>query len=422
MSDNAPMKIAKTLIPLDWMSGAALHAVMDALNNGDGFPKALMVGGCVRNVLVGKPVSDIDIATQHTPDEVTALLRAAGVKAIPTGIEHGTVTAVVDGAAEGERRSFEVTTLRRDVDTDGRRAVVAFTDDWREDAQRRDFTMNTLLCDLDGNIYDPTGQGVADLEAGRVVFVGDAAERIAEDYLRVLRFFRFYGRFGKGEPDAEALAACADAAARVLELSRERITQELFKILMVDKVVDVLQIMRKNKILLPLIDQGFEIEFFERLVVAQEKFEAPDVIARLLVMSGFNANYETARDQYLVLSGTQKKFYAQMFALVINDVELSEKSVKLMILERGVETTTQAVLVKFAREPIDNIGKYVDLIRDWRVPQFPITGADVISMGVENGPMIGDFLEQVRTWWIDRDFAPSREECVAKLRDLMDHS
>lgn len=420
MNDNALMDIAKTITPPDWMGGAALHAVMDVLNNGDGFPKAFLVGGCVRNVLVNKPVSDIDIATQHTPGQVTDLLRAAGIKAIPTGIDHGTVTAVVEDAAEGAARSFEVTTLRRDVETDGRRAVVAFTKDWREDAQRRDFTMNTLLCDLEGHIYDPTGQGVDDLEAGRVVFVGDAAQRIAEDYLRVLRFFRFYGRFGKGAPNAEALAACADAAVRVLELSRERITQELFKILFVDKVVDVLRIMQENKILLPLFDQNFKLEVFERLAAVQGQFNAPDVIARLLVLSGFDADYETVRDQYLTLSGAQKKNYAQTLALVINGAELTDKSVKLMVLEYGADIGLHVVLIKYAVKPFDNIEKYVGLVRDWDVPVFPITGADVISMGVENGPIIGDLLEQIRAWWVDHDFAPDRAACLARLSDVLE--
>src|ERR1700743_2625281 len=176
-----------------WMKAPETLAVMNALGD------ARFVGGVVRNALLGKPVDDIDIATPLTPDEVTKRLQASKLKAVPTGIEHGTITAVSNG------RPFEVTTLRRDVATDGRRAVVAFTTDWSEDAERRDFRLNALYLDMQGRLYDPVGQGGADARAGRVIFVGDAAPRIREDYLRILRFFRFHAWYGRGAPDAAGL-------------------------------------------------------------------------------------------------------------------------------------------------------------------------------------------------------------------------
>ena len=185
-----------------WMTAPATRAVLDALTAAGGPEAARFVGGCVRDTLSGHPVGDIDIATALTPDQVIAALKAAGLKAVPTGVDHGTVTAVSQG------KPFEVTTLRRDVETDGRRAVVAFTDDWAEDAQRRDFRLNALYADAEGRLFDPTGEGVADAKAGRIVFIGDAETRIREDALRILRFFRFQAWFGKGEPDGPSLAAC----------------------------------------------------------------------------------------------------------------------------------------------------------------------------------------------------------------------
>src|SRR5438270_4782423 len=178
-----------------WMTAPETAAVMDALEAAGGPSCARFVGGCVRNALMGRDVSDIDIATRLTPDQTTAALQAAGLKAVPTGVEHGTVTAVSGG------KPFEITTLRRDVATDGRHALVAFTDDWGEDAARRDFTLNALYAQRDGTLFDPTGHGAADARAGRIVFVGEAEERVREDYLRILRFFRFFAWYGTAPAD-----------------------------------------------------------------------------------------------------------------------------------------------------------------------------------------------------------------------------
>ena len=214
-----------TLPPQPWMTDPATVEVMAALAAAGGADCARFVGGCVRNTLMARPVTDIDIATTLTPDEVTAALRAAGLKAVPTGAAHGTITAVAQG------RPFEITTLRRDVETDGRRAVVAFTDDWAEDAARRDFRLNALYADRRGRIFDPTGSGLADLRAGAIVFVGDAETRIREDALRILRFFRFLAWYGRGEPDAAALAACEALRDLVTGLSAERVAKELLALL-----------------------------------------------------------------------------------------------------------------------------------------------------------------------------------------------
>lgn len=208
-----------------WLESQATRAVMRALEAAGGAGCARFVGGCVRNSLLGQPVDDIDIATRLRPEQTMAALKAAGLKAVPTGVEHGTVTGV------SERRPYEITTLRRDVETDGRRAVVAFTEDWAEDAARRDFRLNALYADAAGTVFDPTGGGLEDAAAGRIVFVRWAETRIREDYLRILRFFRFYAWYGRGEPDAVGLAACAKLKGGMAQLSAERVSKEMLKLL-----------------------------------------------------------------------------------------------------------------------------------------------------------------------------------------------
>ena len=208
---------ARQIIPADWMTDYKTVKVMQVLG-GYGLPaESMFVGGCVRNMLLARPVKDIDIATIHHPQAVMDKLSANGIRFVPTGLEHGTVTAIVEDA------TFEITTLRKDVETDGRHAVIAFTEVWGEDAQRRDFTMNTLLATPDGMIYDPLGSGLADLDDRKVRFVGVPDDRVAEDYLRILRFFRFHALYGEGAADEEALSVCKDHADSLTKLSKERV-------------------------------------------------------------------------------------------------------------------------------------------------------------------------------------------------------
>ncbi|HWA31138.1 MAG TPA: CCA tRNA nucleotidyltransferase, partial [Rhizomicrobium sp.] len=259
-----------------WMTAPETRAVMEALAKDGG--SARFVGGVVRNALLGRAVGDIDIATPLTPDDVTKTLEAAGLKAVPTGIEHGTVTAVSNG------RPYEVTTLRRDVSTDGRRAVVAFTKDWAEDAQRRDFTMNALYANADGEVFDTVG-GVADLKAGKVRFVGDPATRIREDYLRILRLFRFHAWYGKGEIDKAALKAAAENRAGLAQLSGERIAKEMLKLLAAEDPVPVLRSMAASAILGEILPGELNIARLERLVaIDASNFFAPDPVLRLAAL------------------------------------------------------------------------------------------------------------------------------------------
>ncbi len=388
----------KTIEIQNWMSAPETQAVMQALGNG----KALFVGGCVRNVLLGRDVSDIDIATQWPPEEVTVKLQASGIKVIPTGLDHGTVTAIIDG------KSFEITTLRKDVETFGRHAVVAFTTDWLEDAQRRDFTMNTLLADDEGHIYDPTGQGLADLEARQVVFVGDPATRIAEDYLRILRFFRFYACYGEGPPDESALAACRDAAEHIGALSKERITQEFLKILAVDKPVDILSLMFDNNVLADIAHESYHPEILGRV---------SDVIARLIVLSGFETGYLSVLESYLILSNRQKKSFLAILKALEMLGSTSEKSVKLLIYNYGFAVSEQAVLLFLAQRD-ENDQAAMGLVQSWQIPVFPLSGDDVMQTGLPAGPEVGRILREIERWWMDQDFMPDRDACLGKLKAL----
>src|SRR5579862_7309671 len=250
--------MTETLPTQPWLSHPATRAVIAALEAAGGEGCARFVGGCVRNALLRAPVSDIDIATTLTPDVVIKALAEARLKSVPTGIEHGTVTAIAQG------RPFEVTTLRRDVETDGRRAVVAFTTDWAEDAQRRDFRLNALYADPAGQLYDPTGGGLADIRAGRIVFVGDAATRIREDALRILRFFRFQAWYGRTEPDAAGLAACAALRDRISHLSAERVSAELLKLLAAEDPRGVVRLMAQSGVLAVVLPEVQGLERFEK--------------------------------------------------------------------------------------------------------------------------------------------------------------
>lgn len=387
-------------------------AVMAALQGSEKEPAALFVGGCVRNALMNRPVEDIDIATIRTPKEAIEKLSAAGIRTIPTGIEHGTVTAVANG------KPFEITTLRRDVSTDGRRAVVAFTKDWEEDAQRRDFTMNTLLADEKGNIYDPTGRGLSDLRAGRVAFVGEPAQRIAEDYLRILRFFRFHASYGKGPPDLPGLVACAAAAEKISTLSRERITQEFFKILALESPVDILQIMRENKILHDVFQAGHDVSVFNRLCSLQKQHKEPDVMARIVVLGGLKSSYLNILNRFFVFSREQSRMLGSLLTIGPGLKAVDEPAVKALIYRYGRSVAIQSVLLFCAQRNVAP-DAFFARAKDWSAPAMPVTGDDVMKKGVPAGPKVGAILSAIENWWIQNNFSPGRDACMKKLDELM---
>ncbi len=408
------MDIVADINDQDWLQAAGTRAVMQALHarEGDGKgqgPWALFVGGCVRNALLGRAVTDIDIATVLTPEAVMAALEAAGIKAVPTGLDHGTVTAVTaDGC------SYEITTLRRDVETDGRHARVAYTDDWAEDAARRDFTMNTLLADSAGRVYDPTGQGLADLKARKIVFVGDPARRIEEDYLRILRFFRFHAQYGVGDPDPAALAACRAAAGRIKDLSRERVTQEFLKLLSVHDPAPTLESMIAHDVMADPPGGDYDPAALARLCALQAENDAFSIDTRLFLL----AADQSSLDRYLVLTKAQEK-QQMVFAQILSTITAAdEKTIKILIYHYGNESALQGVLLHAAR---DNgaLASDITWMKSWQAPVLPVTGDDVLKAGVVPGPVVGEILGKVEAFWLAQDMQPDRAACLEKIATLI---
>jgi poly(A) polymerase len=395
MSQKVDLKIAQVLAPQEWMKDSRTRAVMDALGN-----RALFVGGCVRNAVLAEVIGDIDLATPLTPQEVTQKLEAAGIKVVPTGIDHGTVTGVVEG------KPFEITTLRRDVETDGRRAVVAYTEDWREDAQRRDFTMNTLLADIEGNVYDPLGTGLADLQARRVVFVGDPAARIAEDTLRILRFFRFHAFYGRGAPDPAALAACKNAADKISSLSKERITQEFFKILSAQNPQEILALMFEHAVLVEFETPLYDPALMQRFCDLQRHFSLPSLPARLRVLAGLDSQGSQAFERFLIIP---KAFKTEMDGVrsVLALPELTnDHAVKVAVYKFGRAAAAQALMIELAQNCVaeDFAPKALEIIQKWEIPVFPVSGEDLIREGFKPGPDLGAELTRREEAWIAGGF------------------
>lgn len=404
------MTPAMTIALPSAMIAAPARAVMGLLNRGTS-PEALFVGGCVRNAVLGTGTGDIDIATLLTPNNVMDILSAGGIRVIPTGIEHGTVTAVADGIP------FEITTLRRDVQTDGRRAVVAFSTDWQEDAARRDFTMNTLLADADGRIFDPLGGGLADLREGRVRFVGDPAQRVAEDYLRILRFFRFHAAYGRGAPDPAALAACAAATEKISTLSRERVTAEFLKILAMDNVVGTLRLMFDHRVLSYFAHADYRHEDMARLTRLQLQGGWIDPLPRLIILGAAQEEHLRFLSQFITLPNDGWRaidLYLSTPATVPG-----VREAKYWIYRHGRAAARQLTCLQLACAARDEIAaEVVAVLNTWDAPSLPVNGDDVMDSGVERGPQIGMVLAGIEAWWIENDFAPDRDSCLAYMDKL----
>jgi poly(A) polymerase len=379
-----------------WQASPALSALVAALSVDSVCPR--LVGGAVRDGLLGLAVADIDLATPLTPDVVSARLIAAGIKAVPTGIAHGTITAVADG------QSFEVTTLRRDVSTDGRRATVAFSTDWHEDAARRDFTINALYADpVSGEFFDYFG-GIADLEAGIVRFIGDARERIAEDHLRILRFFRFYARFGKGAPDAEALAACTHAASSLMALSRERISDELSKLLALPDPLASVELMIAHGIFAAFIPEVRE-DAAHALAWLLHREKAASVKPK----SGRRLNALLPKDPVVVdkvaarfkLSNRLRQSLTQQAnGWSENETSIAQSAYELAY-RHGTEMALDIILLHGSdRHWQDAFGA----VSTWTVPTFPINGGQLIERGLTAGPDVAACLKMVERSWIAEGF------------------
>jgi poly(A) polymerase/tRNA nucleotidyltransferase (CCA-adding enzyme) len=375
-----------------------LAAVLAAL------PKARVVGGAVRDTLAGQAVTEIDLAAPHAPGQITEALRAAGIRAVPTGVEHGTVTAVVDG------RGFEVTSLRRDVETDGRHAVVAFTEDWRADAARRDFTINAMSLSRAGEVFDYFG-GAADLSAGIVRFVGDPAARIAEDYLRILRYFRFFARYGRTPAEPAALAAIRAGVAGLARLSVERVWSELVRILAAPDPRAAVRLMAELGVLAAVLPEGADPARLARLVAAG----APaDPLLRLAALLDGDPAALAAR---LRLSAADRDRLAALSTGPVpcpNDTDAALR--RLLAEEPGDLLIDRAWLAGGdAPEWVELRARLAAMPR----PVFPLEGRDVLALGEPEGPRVGALLRAVRQWWLDGGCMADKAACQAELRRRM---
>jgi poly(A) polymerase len=406
------MTALPNLAAATWLREGQLARLLAALDR-DG-EEARVVGGAVRNALIGEPIGDIDVATTALPEEVTRRAQAAGFKPVPTGIAHGTITVVVAG------RPFEVTTLRQDIETFGRHAKVRFGRDWKADAERRDFTMNALSLSADGRVHDYVG-GLDDLAARRVRFIGEAATRIAEDYLRILRFFRFHAAYGHGAPDAQGLHACIVARAGLAQLSRERVRMELIKLLVAPHAVPTLAIMAETGFLVTVLGGVPYLASFANLVKVEAAIGAEGDPVRRLGALGVAVGEDAERLwQRLRLSNAE---HARLTSIGDHWWRVSAASdgpARALLYRLGAERFTDRVLVAWSRSPAsaadDAWRARATLPAHWVAPVFPLKAADFLKRGIAKGPALGVALRAAEDAWIAADF-PSDVEAIDAIAD-----
>jgi poly(A) polymerase len=382
-----------------WFSETATRRVMAALEaacpSGSRF-----VGGCVRNTLLGEPVTDIDIATQLEPDETIAALEAAGIRAILTGYEHGTITAIANS------EPFEITTLRRDVETDGRRAVVAFTKDWAEDAARRDFRMNALYADMQGDVHDPTGGGLEDLEARKIIFIGEPDMRLREDHLRNLRFFRFSAWYAGGI-DPDGLVACARLKDGLQQIAAERIWKEFLRLMEAPSPYAAVEAMDGAGVLAQILPEtegierlngaarieawaGLKLSGFERfLCLLQPDRDTVKAVALRLRMSRLE------QDRLAEFAKNARKLSA----------DLAGHDLKAVLYTMGRMTARDAIIWRWAGDQDGRWASILETAESWERPVFPVTGGDLIKQGVQPGPAMGERLRELEARWIANGFS-----------------
>jgi tRNA nucleotidyltransferase/poly(A) polymerase len=395
-----------------WFRQNAVQKIF-ALLAGD--EEARVIGGTVRNALFGAPVRDLDFGTTATPGKVTALATAAGIRVVPTGIEHGTVTLVVDG------KPCEVTTLREDIATDGRHAVVRFGRDWTADAMRRDFTVNALSVDREGTVHDPVG-GLADIAARRFRFIGDPAQRIAEDRLRILRLFRFHAEYGEGAIDPAALSASIRARGDLRDLSAERIGQEMRKLVVAPRAVEVATLMQESGILPVVLGGVAYLAQFGRMVRAATAAKAAVAAATRFAALGCRVEEDALRlTEALRLSNTDRdRMLATLAAARVFSPFPDARAERRALYQLGEQAFRDGVFQAFAwsTAPDGSVWKHLYHLPDrWPAPVFPLGGRDITS--VPRGPAIGTLLRAVEAWWIDQDFAPDETALRARLQQMI---
>lgn len=401
--------------------------VMSALLNAG--EQARFIGGCVRDSILKRDVRDIDIATPAPPERVIEVLEAKNIHVIPTGLAHGTVTAVIG------HEHFEITTLRIDVNTDGRRAEVAFTNDWTQDAARRDFTINCMSCDIEGNIYDPYN-GIQDLSDGYIRFVGNAHQRIEEDLLRLLRFFRFLAIYGRYPISGDALTACYDLAPRLGELSGERVRGELFRILTAPNPATTCKKMideRVLKFILPEAGDVGRLRAVAWLVESAVKIEGVEIdpvrrLAALLDPKNTPDQVKTVAER-LKFSNVERKHLLTITAKEPNiHVNISDHDLRRACFQVGGDKVVDKALLSWggsialeARLPQEQTATWqriVETARDWQGASFPLRGRDVLDLGVPHGPEVGQLLTEVENWWQEENFRPGYDACLETLKRL----
>lgn len=414
--------------PQPWMLAPETQRVMAAFTNAGA--EARFIGGCVRDAILKRPVKDIDIATPEQPERVMKLLDDAGIHVIPTGLSHGTVTAVIG------HMHFEITTLRIDVETDGRRARVAFTDDWTQDAARRDLTINTMSCDLDGNVYDPY-EGLEDLGKGYIRFVGHAETRIQEDVLRLLRFFRFLAEYGRYPINREALEACRKLAPRLPTLSGERMRGELFRILTAPNPADTITKMRAERVLEYVLPEAGDVGRLRMAVwLVERAVKLDDVnidpVRRLaaLLKPDLDSQAVVAVAERLKFSNAERKHLIGMCAAQPAMTEtMDDRAIRQACHAVGTALVVDRALLAWAGElaleahlPKQRTAAWLHIIetaRAWTPIRFPVRGRDVQERGVNHGERIGALLKAVEAWWSAQDFQPDRTTCLEKLDALI---
>src|SRR6476661_589070 len=406
------MTDARLLDDAPWLRSGPAARVLDVLN-GSG-EEARVVGGAVRNALLKIPIGDIDIATTAVPDEVIRRAKAAGIKSVPTGIDHGTVTLVVDA------QPFEVTTLREDTETFGRKAKVAFGRDWVRDAERRDFTINGLSVDADGVVHDYAG-GLEDIAAKRVRFIGDPDRRIAEDYLRILRFFRIHAAFGAGEPDRAGYLACIRARAGLANLSAERVRMEMLKLMVAEGAAGAIAAMADGGLLLPIFGGVAYIGPFRAMISAERVLGwTPDAIRRLAALAVAVTEDAKRVATRLRLTNAEAKALDSMGHRWWRLAGMDEATARRRLYRLGEDRYRDRLLQALARAGGDaNSAQWRQLAtlpERWRAPKFPLKAADFIARGIAEGPVLGQALALAEDAWLAADF-PLEEGALKTIAD-----
>jgi poly(A) polymerase len=384
------------------MHGGGLHIIVALGVHGI---EARYVGGCVRDALLGHVVSDVDLAANAPPDAVTAALQQAGIKVVPTGLDHGTVTAVIEG------RGFEITSLREDIATDGRHAEIRFTQDWQADAARRDFTFNALYAAADGSITDYFA-GRDDLALGKVRFIGNAQQRIHEDYLRILRFFRFYAWFGQGEADAAGLKACVELAPHLIRLSFERVWKEIAKTLLALNPVPTWTVMRDGKVLGDILPEATDVTRLAALLALPAP-RHPPALVRLAALLPEDDRQATDIARRLKLSRREAEALHLLVLLPAQVRTQSDaKALRRLLYEQGTSLVYDALLLARAGGNECDFSAALQTVTQWESPVLPVQGIDLMQLGIQQGPRIGEILRLLEAWWMAADFRPGRTECL----------